>query len=239
MGFVQALRLTAACGVMLILPAAQAAANLVVNGSFESPAAPAGGYLNYAGGSTAIPGWTVVGVDSAVVNKTFTQNGIVFESEDGNQWLDLSGVTSNSRSSGVTQDVPTTTGMAYRLSFYVGSATDNTLFFPATVDLSIDGGARVSYTNPTAPATRLDWELFTVEFTATKSSTNLTFFNGGASKNYLAALDNVSLDPAPPPVPMLGLVPHIALAGALLLLALATVRSKGRRRVSEVRDGGS
>ena len=171
-----------------------------------------------------------MGVDSAVVNKTFTQNGIVFESEDGNQWLDLSGVTSNSTASGVTQDVPTTIGTAYQLSFYVGSATDNTLFFPATVDLSIDGGARTSYTNPTAPANRLDWKLFTVAFTATKSMTTLTFFNGGASNNYLAALDNVSLSLAPAPVPALGPLPPIALAGALLLPALAAARSRRRSR---------
>jgi hypothetical protein len=241
MSFMRALRLTATCGLALTLPAARAAANLIVNGSFESPTAPAGGFSNFAGGSTAISGWTVVGVDSAVVNKTFTQSGIVFQSEDGNQWLDLSGVTSNSTASGVTQSVPTAIGTAYQLSFYVGSATDGSLFFPATVDLSIDGGARVSYTNPTAPATRLDWKLFTVGFTATKSVTNLTFFNAGAANNYLAALDNVSLDPAPTPVPALGPLPRIALAGVLLLVALAFSRSKGQSLADSARRqcGGS
>lgn len=218
--------LAAACSTLLILGAARGEANLLVNGSFESPTSPAGGFINYPGGSTAISGWTVVGVDSAVVNKTFTQNGITFQSEDGSQWLDLSGVTSNSITSGVTQQVATTIGTAYALSFWVGSATDNTLFFPATVDLSIDGGPRTSYTNPTAPSNSLNWKSFTVNFTATSATTQLTFFNGGAASNYLAALDNVSLDVAPAPVPALGALQRVTLAGALAGLAL--LRSRAR-----------
>ncbi len=186
-------RLAVACVAVLTLAVAPVEANLIVNGSFEVPIVPSGGYINYAGGSTAITGWTVVGVDSSVISGTFTQSGIVFQAQNGNQWTDLAGITSNSSTSGVRQNVATTIGAVYQLSFYVGSATGGGIFFPATVDLSIDGGARVGYFNPTGPSNMLNWKLFTVQFTATGSTTSITFFNGSAANNYLSALDNVSM----------------------------------------------
>jgi hypothetical protein len=189
----RAIRLTLTCAAVLTLAVAPAEANLIVNGSFEVPTVPFGGFTNFAGGSTAITGWTVVGVDSSVISKTFTQAGIVFQAQDGNQWLDLAGVTSNSSSSGVRQNVATMIGGVYELRFYVGSATGGGIFFPATVDLSINGGARVGYPNPTGPSNMLNWKLFTVEFTATSATTTVTFFNGSAANNYLCALDNVSI----------------------------------------------
>ena len=168
------------CVAMLLASADSTRADIIVNGSFETPIVPVGSFTDFVAGSTDITGWTVVGVDAAVVNESFTQSGITFQAQDGNQWLDLAGVTSNSMLSGVSQDVTTEIGRAYILSFYVGSATDNVFFFPSTVDLSINGGARVSYTNPAAPTDRLDWKLFTAKFTATTANTNITFYNGGA-----------------------------------------------------------
>jgi hypothetical protein len=139
-----------ACASLVFL-SARADAGLIVNGSFETPPVPAGTFTNFLSGSTAITGWTVVGIDSALVNGTFTQNGIVFQAQNGNQYIDLAGITSNSTTSGVTQNVATTAGMTYLLSFYVGSATDNVFHFASTVDLSINGSPRTSFTNNTAP----------------------------------------------------------------------------------------
>lgn len=202
---------------MTVLAAIPASANLIINGSFESPIVPSGSFTNYSGGSTAINGWKVVGADSAIVNTTFTQSGITFQAQDGNQWIDLAGVSSNSQTSGVTQDVHTVIGMAYELSFYLGSATDNHFFFPTTVDLSIDGSARVSYNNPATPNDMLYWKLFTVPFTAQDSVTTITFFNGGTSNNFNSALDNVSLtevtSPSPVPEPSTMLLLSAGIAG--------------------------
>jgi hypothetical protein len=86
------------------------------------------------------------------------------------------------------QDVSTTPSGTYQVTFYVGSATDNQSFFASTVDLSIDHGARQSFTNPTAPTNQLNWEQFSVTFVAATSSTNLAFFDGGSSRNFLSAL---------------------------------------------------
>ena len=102
------------CAAVLTL-AARADAAFITNGSFETPTVPIGGFTNFLAGSTAITGWTVVGVDSAVTNGSFTQSGITFQAQDGNQWIDLAGVTSNNRASGVTQTVPTADGRRPRV----------------------------------------------------------------------------------------------------------------------------
>jgi hypothetical protein len=187
---------------VLGLAVAPAKAQIIVNGSFETPPVPSGSFTDYSGGSTGITGWTVVGIDVAVISGTFAQNGITFEAQNGNQWVDLTGNNSNSPTNGVTQTVATTNGLSYLLSFYVGSATDNTFYFASTVGLSINGGTVVSYTNPTAPTNMLNWEQFTAGFTATGSTTNITFFNRVAGNNN-CSLDSVSLSPVPEPSTLL------------------------------------
>jgi len=184
--------------------ATPACANLIVNGSFETPVVTAGGTAIYGAGSTAITGWTVAGVGAdsvALVSTSFAQSGVTFNAQNGQQWIDLAGNASNSQSSGVTQNIATVLGGQYTISFYVGSADDNVnnFFFPSTIDLSINGGTRTHFTNPNAPSNHLDWMQFVVPFVATGSSTNLTFYNGGASNNFLSAFDNVVVEGVPEP----------------------------------------
>jgi hypothetical protein len=196
--------LTIAC--LPVWMPAPASANLLVNGSFETPLVPAAFYTNYPGGSNAIPGWTVVGVDSAIVNTAFTQSGITFQAQDGSQWIDLAGITSNSTSSGVTQTIPTVPNQLYQVSFYVGSATDGSLFFPSTIDVSINDGPRTSYFNPMAPTNMLDWRKFTANFTAASNATKLTFYNGSTSNNFLNGIDNISVVRVPEPASFFAIV---------------------------------
>jgi len=181
----------------LLLITARADAGLI-NGSFEAPdtpLSPAGGYINYPGGSNLITGWTVVGVDTSILNEFFNQAGVTFQAQHGDQWADIAGVTSNSMSSGLSQSVATNIGSTYEVSFWVGSAKDleRGIFFPATIDLSINGGTRAHYFNPATPAAMLNWMQFQVQFVATSGMTNLTFYNGSAANNFLSALDNVEL----------------------------------------------
>lgn len=210
----------AAMAFCLALSAASACAGLI-NGSFETPLVPNGSFTNFAGGSSAIAGWTVVGVDTAIVNTNFVQSGIQFQAHDGNQWADLAGVTSNSQSSGLSQTVATTIGASYTLGFWVGSATDGRFFFPTTVDLSINGGARTHYTNPAAPTDHLDWKQFLVVFTATSAATNITFYNGGTPNNFLNGLDDVTLTEVPEPASV-----ALLLAGAPCVAGLVRLRRR-------------
>ena len=195
------LKLTLFCALILNAASAHAA---IINGSFEEPVVPAGGFTVFVpGGSTNIPGWTVLGAEVAIGDTAFSQSGITFQAQDGQQWLDLSGFANPTIANGVTQEVTTTIGTSYALSFYVGSATDGFLFFPSTVDLSIDGGSRISFTNPTAPNDMLDWHQFTHVFTAQNATTTITFFDGD-SANFLSGLDNVTLTAVPEPLTLLG-----------------------------------
>jgi hypothetical protein len=63
-----AMRLPLACFALLVLAAAPARAGGIVNGSFEAPTEPVGGFLNYFGGSTAITGWSVKGTGVSIVS---------------------------------------------------------------------------------------------------------------------------------------------------------------------------
>lgn len=212
-------RPTAFLGATLV--AVTSAHAQLVNGSFEQPIVPPGGASNFAGGSNGIPGWAVVGVDVDVVDSLFTFGNITFQAQSGNQWLDLAGRTSNSQTSGVNQNVSTVAGQLYEVSFYVGSATNGNSIFPSTVDLSIDGGGRTSFTNPAAPTTRLDWKLFTKQFTATGNTTNIAFFNGSGPNNFLSGLDNVAVTAVPEPS-------GIGLISVITGIALARRRSRRR-----------
>jgi hypothetical protein len=202
--------------VLITHSVTSANANLIVNGSFETPLVPVGGFTTFPAGSMAIPGWTVVGIDVSVISESFMQSGITFQSQHGDQWLDAAAFNTNSMLSGVTQDIATTANGQYEISFYVGSATDGVFFFPATIDLSINGGPRTSYTNPTAPNNMLNWRQFTVPFTAAGAVTNITLYNGGQPNNFLSALDNVSVVAIPEPCSVL-----LALIGLLSLARLS------------------
>src|SRR5436190_7443231 len=85
----------------------------LANGSFEDPDVPDGGYSDFCATSPCvgmvqgIPGWTVVGTDVAVVDSGAADKGITFKAQDGNQWIDLAGISSNDLGTGMTQSVPT------------------------------------------------------------------------------------------------------------------------------------
>ncbi len=198
---------------------ASANAATIINGSFENPVIPVGTYENYGGGSTDIIGWTVVGLMNSLVESTVVDRGITFNAYSGSQWLDLTGPGPNLAGNGISQDITTITGQAYQLSFYVGSATDiaaynlSAAYFASTIDLSVNGGSRISFINTTAPANSMDWRLFTSTFTATGTNTNITFFHGGSSGNHLAGLDDVSITAVPEPSNFL-----LFLSGSLVTL---------------------
>lgn len=171
------------------------------NGSFEQMTVPVGSYTTISAGSSNLTGWTVVGVNVDLCNTAAINGLIALIANDGQQWLDLTGFGSNSPGNGVTQDVPTVVGQYYRVSFHVGSATDNQNVFASTVDVSIDGGARQSFTNPNAPLDHLDWQAFSVDFVATSTTTNIGFFNGSPNYSHTCAIDNVSFEQVPGPGP--------------------------------------
>jgi choice-of-anchor C domain-containing protein len=94
-------------GAVLALAAPLApAANLVVNGDFEQPAAPPGGFLSYGAGQD-VGGWTVEGAGVDVVH------GFFWQPARGIQSLDLSGEGPG----GIRQTIATEAGRTYELAF--------------------------------------------------------------------------------------------------------------------------
>jgi Protein of unknown function (DUF642) len=187
--------------MLIALAAANARANLITNGSFETttPAVSTGTCSVYGTGSTDVTGWTVVGAggtDVAACNTSFTQSGISFVAEDGSNWVDLTGLNSNNDTEGVQQTIATSIGKSYMLSFWVGNVDSPSTTFgvTSTVDVSVDGTSLGAFTNScTTCTTTLAWKEFSDSFTATTTSTTLTFLNGDPANDNSNGLDNVSL----------------------------------------------
>lgn len=192
-------RIIAATGHSWKLPLAP---NSVLNGSFEFPLVPEGSYTTFDAGSTGIPGMTVLNSAVSIVNTGLTAFGFRFQSNSGNQWLDLSGEGGMTTGKGISQILQTEPGEEYNLSFYVGSAYGYTAaawtnISPATVDVSINGGSRISFTNTDLATNQLNWKLFSTVFVASGATTSIEFFYGNTGPsgpfNFACGLDDVSI----------------------------------------------
>jgi uncharacterized protein DUF642/PEP-CTERM motif-containing protein len=201
--------LLAACGCACLH------ANAITNGSFESPLVAAGGFSDFASGSTGIAGWTVVGATGGVsiISGTNTQACCTFPAEDGAQFLDLTGDGTNAVA-GVEQTISTTLGTNYTLTFWVGNIDNpgNGVGITSTVNVNLGGlnGTLLdSATNRSTNSTTLTWQMFTTSFTAAGPTTTLDFLNEDPSNDNLNGLDNVSVNvtsavPEPSSVALLG-----------------------------------
>jgi len=171
------------------------AANLIKNGSFETPVVAVGGYELFSTGDT-FAGWKVVGANGnvAVVSGTFTQNGFTFPAAGGSQWLDLTGVSQTA--TGIQQTIATAAGTAYTLTFYIGNADDPGGIFgiTSTVNVLVDGQQVFTATNSRgAGQPKQVWQKFTTTITATAAHTVIAFINGDPSNDTNNGLDLISL----------------------------------------------
>lgn len=175
-----------------------ARANLILNGSFETPIVPNGGFTNFYVGSSALTDWKVTGPlttdNVSLVSGPSSSNGVIFNAQDGNQWLDLTGNGSNS-TEGVSQDVTTTVGDRYQISYFVGNTTGGGGVFgtTSTVDVSLNGLVTFTDTNSNVSPSSLNWEQFTHTFIAGTTTTTVAFQNADPANDNTNGLDNVVL----------------------------------------------
>ncbi|MDE3179024.1 MAG: DUF642 domain-containing protein [Acidobacteriota bacterium] len=189
--------------MLLALPAR---ANLITNGSFETPLVPVGGFTNFNSGSTGITGWTVTGPQASIVSKNYTSFGLSFPAEDGSQWLDLTGDGSNAVE-GVEQAVATTAGATYDLSYFVGNQVNpgGPYGTTSTVKVYANGVLIQTAVNSSgAGGTKQVWEQFSTSFVAASGSTTIEFLNGDPPTDNTNGLDNIvlvqgSTSPVPEP----------------------------------------
>ena len=180
--------------------------NLLVNGGFEDPVITPGTYSLFTPGQViGSSGWVVLGNSGAnvlLVQSDYSepQNNIIqANSQQGSNSLDLSGYWNTGPSAGVGQWVSTTPGQTYSLSFYVGRATPSTgaggyLQGPATIDLLIDGGRRLSYTNSDITLGYVNWMQFNYTFQATNVSTWIAFYNDSPDTTQPDGTNEAGLD---------------------------------------------
>ena len=205
---------------------AAAAVNLVTNGGFEAPTTTPGGLIMVNSGDS-FTGWNVLGSGKNVflINKTYSEGGgsLVFNSNSGNAWIDLTGAGNQGPTSGISQVVATGTG-TYSLSFFVGNATGRPDYTgPSTLNLSINDGPIQIFTNSDVTPNAMNWKAFSVNFFAT-DATKIAFTNGNIGDNALG-LDDVSISAVPEPASWAMLIGGFGLTGAAM---------RRRRRVTAV-----
>jgi choice-of-anchor C domain-containing protein len=193
-------------------PAANAATNLITNGSFEDGVYIAdGGFVTLSNGdNTSIAGWTVLPYSIDYV-------GTYWQASDGLRSLDLSGAANG----GVSQTIATISGKVYTVSFDLAGnpdGADETKFMVTTLGNGVGGGAAKIFTfDVGAGNTREDmgWKTFSYTFTATSNSTTLNFASANESP-YGPALDNVSVSAVPEPATWAMMIVGFGAAGAMV-----------------------
>jgi choice-of-anchor C domain-containing protein len=217
------------CGVCasLFVGATAAHANIIVNPSFEQPVvADSPGFQFYFAGSPAIPGWTIVGNSVDVLKDTRWQP------HEGHQSVDLTGVTAG----GLYQDLPTTPGTTYHLSFWLAG---NPEFagagggpFVKAMRLSWGGSpvGNLSFDVTGKTNFNLGWTNYQYDLAATGPTTRLQFesLTAGFSGPMIDDLSLVALVPPGPGnnVPL----PPALFAGAFGAVFVGIIRRRGKLR---------
>lgn len=172
--------------------------NLLTNGSFETTPTPTTSFITVlAGDTTTIPGWTVVtpSVYGGEGGSVDLKSNNYWNAEDGNYSIDLAGSTGTP--GGLYQDVPTTVGAQYSLSYWSAVNGDEAPGSTHTLDVTIDGVV-VAQVQAVGVGRPLDWVQHTVTVTATTTSTRVEFDDvTPGDTNQGPALDNVSLTAVP------------------------------------------
>lgn len=178
------------------------AANLLTNGDFESPLAPnSPGYTTFYAGES-FPGWNVTEGNVDVVAASFATT-----IPASGQWLDLVGFNDGT----ITQTFATTAGASYLLTFLYGNNPGGA---PRSANVSVG-----DFAGTITSTSGLTYNSFSQLFTATGSSTTLTFASFGGSGNAGIALDNVSVTAVPEPA-----------TWGMMILGFGLIGAAARRR---------
>lgn len=146
-------------------------------------------------GSTSITGWTVTVDQLAWIT---SPNPWGLSAQDGNRFLDLTAYPAGAPFGGVTQTLATAVGQSYVVNYYLGSYTSRWGGPPVSIEASAGGTTSTCTVSTTSTAST--WTLCSMTFTASSTSTALTF-RGTAGYQYIG-LDNVSVDAIPEPALM-------------------------------------
>jgi hypothetical protein len=183
-------------GIAVFGVAVPSHANLITNGSFEfgTFVPDVNNSMSLSVGATDMTGWTVVTAPLAWIGPS---NPFGLSASDGGYFLDLSGYHDNAPYAGVeqTQNILTTIGAQYRLSFDLGTSPP---YDSAPVSILVTAGS-ASTTFTSTPLNVNQWETFTFDFTATSATTTISLDGQASTAEKYIGLDNVSVVPIPEP----------------------------------------
>lgn len=199
--------------VLLALSLPSFGANILINGSFESPALP-----DQSGGATgqfgSISGWDILSGGGPGANFEIHRAPFLFSAgADGSQWaeLDVNGNTT------IGQLLATIIGNTYTISFSVAARPG---FGDSVVVVSFGGQ---TFTTPAVSNTS-GWTTFTFTAVATSTSTLFSVAAGGASNGGSDLVDNFIVDDG-----SVGSVPEPSTFGMLGLGGVAFAMLRRRR----------
>jgi hypothetical protein len=169
---------------LLLLAGKTSAADLVTNGSFESPdvsIAPgrvnglSGAQLKVLPDGTAIPGWQISGAPVSVTLTPYNEGYETLSAGDGSQALDLTADVFGGEG-GITQTIATTPGKDYVLTFQLG-AYPGSIIYHGPVRVRVTAGATtVEFMHdPTTTASGCVWQPFAMPFIAIAAATPIQF----------------------------------------------------------------
>ncbi len=181
----------ALCAGLWCSLAARAEVNLLVNGSFERPAACERNCM-VAGGSAAIDGWTTF---LSGVEYVATRGYGTGAAPDGEMAVDLANFV-YPQGGGIQQSFATTAGGAYRLSFWTGNALFDGRDGTGTVRVQV-AGVDTIFDTPRVRAIQGLWQQHTFNFLATSALTELRFSNTQDPLLHYALIDDVWVAPVP------------------------------------------
>jgi len=158
------------------------------NGSFEDGTDPGGGYITLFAGDTGVTGWSID-----------TQNidyiGGYWQASNGVRSIDLNGSSGGDPSSAISQTLTTIKGLTYQITFDMSGNPDGgtgSKFMTVTTDSGSSHQYEYVVTSENSKE-NMRWESNTFYFTATGTSTTLTF-TSNTEGFFGPALDNLAID---------------------------------------------
>lgn len=173
---------TLTLAVLLAAPLLAAASNLVANGSFESDAMAGGSWSTFQN----LSGWTggPAGIE--------LRNNVAGAAFDGVNFVELD----TAQNSSMFQDIGTTQGQAYTLSFAY-SAREGIAGSSNGIEVLWNGLSQGVFTQAGAPVGHV-WGVVSLALTGALQTSTLTFRAVGTSDSFGGSLDAVSLVSAVP-----------------------------------------
>jgi hypothetical protein len=206
--------------IAALLLASTASAATLVDGNFGgcSPGCPTN-LTPLSGGSGQLYGWTIGsqagGNADAAVELVKYDGGTGWNAYSGSHSVALSGSIEGS----ISQNLNTTAGKTYDVTFYVSGNPKN-IGKIKTIGVETNGALQTfSFKDTSTSNSQMNWVMETYQFTATSDSTLLTLFNdhvGRTSPNphlFGLALDDINIHQAAVPEPATWAMMILGVAG--------------------------